>query len=105
MLAMTPEDNSFFSQRKRRAASGGTQTRDVLRSRQMLYQLSHRSSSAGRAESLKFIQGKWRLSLINRVTQPQHVHVYVYVTVLYLHCKNFNVNLTKDYDLSLNTWH
>ena len=28
------------------------------RSRQMLYQLSHRGSSAGRAESLKFIQGK-----------------------------------------------
>ena len=62
----------FFSKRKRRAASGGTRTHDVLHSRQMLYQLSHRGSSAGRTESLKFIQGKWHLSLINRVTQPQH---------------------------------
>ena len=62
MQATAPEDNSFFFQRKRRAASGGTRTRDVLRSRQMLYQLSHQSSSAGRAESLKFIQGKWRLT-------------------------------------------
>ena len=52
----------FFSKRKRRAASGGTRTRGVLCSRQTLYQLSHRGSSAGQAESLKFIQGKWRLS-------------------------------------------
>ena len=34
MQATTPEDNSFFSKRKRRAASGGTRTHDVLRSRQ-----------------------------------------------------------------------
>ena len=33
MQAMTPEDNSFF-QRKRKAASGGTRTCDVLLSRQ-----------------------------------------------------------------------
>ena len=34
MQATTPEDNSFFfPKRKRRAASGGTRTRDVLRSR------------------------------------------------------------------------
>ena len=56
----------LFSKRKRRATSGRTQTHDVLRSRQMLYQLSHRGSSlggsAGQAESLKFIQGKRRLS-------------------------------------------
>ena len=32
----------FFFKRKRRAASGGTRTRSVLRSRQTLYQLSHR---------------------------------------------------------------
>ena len=35
MQATTPEDNSSFFQRKRRAASGGTRTRDLLRSRQM----------------------------------------------------------------------
>ena len=29
MQATTPEDNSFFPKRKRRAASGGTRTRDV----------------------------------------------------------------------------
>ena len=44
--ATTPEDNSFFLKRKRRAASGGTRTRDVLRARQTLYQLSYRGSSA-----------------------------------------------------------
>ena len=38
---MTPEDNSFFPKRKRRAASGGTRTRNVLRSRQTLYQHVH----------------------------------------------------------------
>ena len=37
-------------------------TRDILRARQTLYQLSHRGSSAGQAESLKFMQGKGRLS-------------------------------------------
>ena len=52
----------FFLKRKRRAASGGTRTRDVLHSGQMLYQLSHQGSSAGWAESLKLIQGKWRLT-------------------------------------------
>ena len=30
LQATTPEDNSFFFQRKRRAALGGTRTRDVL---------------------------------------------------------------------------
>ena len=49
-----PENNSFFPKRKRRAASGRTRTRGVLRSRQMFYQLSHRGSSVGQAE--------WRLS-------------------------------------------
>ena len=58
MQATTPEDNSFF-QRKRRAASGGTRTRDLLRSRQMLYQLSHRGMQA-----------------------KQHVHVYVALKVM-----------------------
>ena len=53
--ATTPEDNSFFF-------SEELPHRDVLHTRQMLYQLSHRGSSAGQAESLKFIQGKGRLS-------------------------------------------
>ena len=43
--ATTPEDNSLFLKRKRRAASGGTQTHDVLHTRQTLYQLSHQGSS------------------------------------------------------------
>ena len=46
-------NSSSLPKRKRRAASGGIQTRDVLRARQMLYQLSHRGSSAGQAESLQ----------------------------------------------------
>ena len=50
--ATMPEDNSLFLKRKRRAASGGTRTRDVLRTRQTLCQLSHRGRSAGQAESL-----------------------------------------------------
>ena len=56
--ATTPEDNSFFPKRKRRAASGRIQTHDVLRTRQTLYQLSHQGSSAGHAESLNVMQGK-----------------------------------------------
>ena len=63
--ATTPEDNSFFLKRKRRAASCGTRTRDVLHTRQTLYQLSHRGSSAGQAESL--CKGKVVSSMINRV--------------------------------------
>ena len=47
-----PKDNS------RRAASGGIRTHNVLRTRQTLYQLSHRGSSAGQAESLNVIQGQ-----------------------------------------------
>ena len=57
--ATTLEDNS---KRKRRAASDGIQTRNILCTRQTLYQLSHRGSSARQAESLKFIQGKGHLS-------------------------------------------
>ena len=60
--ATTPEDNSFFLKRKRRAASGGTQTCDVLHTRQTLYQLSHRGSSAGQAKSLNVMQRQSRLS-------------------------------------------
>ena len=56
-----PEDNSLFLKRKRRAASGGTRTHDVLHTRQMLYQLSHRGSSAGQAESLNVVQRQSRL--------------------------------------------
>ena len=50
--ATTAEDNSLFIKRKRRAASGGIQTRDILCTRQTLYQLNHRGSSAGQAKSL-----------------------------------------------------
>ena len=49
------DNSSSFPKRKRRAASGGIRTRDVLRARQMLYQLSHRGSSAGQAESLQCV--------------------------------------------------
>ena len=50
--AAAPEDNSLFLKRKRRAASGGIRTCDILCTRQTLYQLSHRGSSAGQAKSL-----------------------------------------------------
>ena len=56
-----PEDNSLFLKRKRRAASDGTRTRDVLHTRQTLYQLSHQCSSAGQAESLNVMQRQSRL--------------------------------------------
>ena len=52
----------FFPQEKKWAASGGIRTRDVLPARQTLYQLSHLGGSVGQAESLKFMQGKGRLS-------------------------------------------
>ena len=60
--ATAPEANSHFLKRKRRAASGGIQTRDILCTRQKLYQLSYRGSSAGQAESLNVMQRQRRLS-------------------------------------------
>ena len=48
--ACMPKDNPLFPKRKRRAASGEIQARNVLRTRQTLYQLSHRGSSAGQVE-------------------------------------------------------
>ena len=63
---------SFFPKRKRKAASGGTRARDVLRSRQTLYQLSHRGSSAGQAESLSLYNANGVSPLINIYV---HVHV------------------------------
>ena len=56
--ATTPEDNSPFLKRKRRAASGGIRTRDILSTRQTLSQLSHQGSLAGQAESLNVMQGQ-----------------------------------------------
>ena len=71
--ATKPKDNSLFLKRKRRAASGGIQTHDVLHTRQTLYQLSHQGSSAGQAKSLNATcRGKGVSSLINRVTLSQY---------------------------------
>ena len=42
----------FFPREKEELFSGGIRTRDILRARQTLYQLSHRGSSAGQAKSL-----------------------------------------------------
>ena len=47
----------FFFQRKKCCLSG-TRTHDILHTMQMLYQLSHQGSSAGQAESLRFMQGQ-----------------------------------------------
>ena len=58
--ATMSENRSFFS-REKLAASGGTQTHDILLTMQMLYQLSHRGSSAGQAESLNVMQGQRHL--------------------------------------------
>ena len=41
----------FLKRKKKGAASGGSRTSDVLRTRQMFYRLSDRGSSAGQAES------------------------------------------------------
>ena len=80
MQATTPEDDSFFPKRKRRTTLGGTRTHDVLHSRQMLYQLSYRGSSAGWAESLVYTANGVS-PLINRGTQPQH-YIVQYVSVM-----------------------
>ena len=68
--ATTPEDNLCFLKRKRRAASGGVRTCDILRTRQMLYQLSHRGNSTGQVESLNVMQGQ------------RHVHVHTSSSVI-----------------------
>ena len=81
--ATTPENNSLFLKRKRIAASGGTRTRDFLHTRQTLYQLSHRGSSAGQAESLDVMQRQSRLSPDKQVV---HVHVQHRGTERHVHC-------------------
>ena len=75
--ATTPEDNSLFLKRKRRAALGGTQTRNVLHTRQTLYQLSHRGSSAGQAESLNVMQRQSRLSPDKQVNSISVLYMFM----------------------------
>ena len=67
------KDNSF-SQEKKGAASGMIQTYDILRTRQVLYQLSH--CSAGQAKSLKVMQSKGRLSLDKQGTSVSACIIY-----------------------------
>ena len=57
------QDNSSFSKSYLRQ-----DLNHVLRTRQTLYQLSHRGSSAGQAESLNVFKGKVVSSLMNRAT-------------------------------------
>ena len=71
MQARTPEDNSFFPREKELPRAGLEPATFCILGRP-LYQLSHRGSSAGQAESLKFVQGKWRLF------PDIHVHVHVH---------------------------
>ena len=62
MQATTPEDNSFFPREKEELPRAGLEPAAFCILGRPLYQLSHQGSSAGQAESLKFVQGKWRLS-------------------------------------------
>ena len=70
---------THFSKRKRRAASGGIRTCDVLRARQTRYQLSHRGSSAGQAKSLNVIQGQRHLFPDKWGNSFQYMYMYMYV--------------------------
>ena len=54
------------------AASGRTQTCNILHTMYMLYQLSYRGSSAEQAKSLKSIEGQGISPLTNRVTLTQY---------------------------------
>lgn len=56
-----PEDNYFFTQ-KEWAVLSGTWTQGILRTRQMLYQLSYQCSSAGRCTS--FCVGDYKHSAL-----------------------------------------
>ena len=89
--ATTPEDNSLFLKRKRRAASGRTQTRNILHTRQTLYQLNHRGSSAGQAESVRLYALRALKSMLCKgvhctlaqccmglLSGSEHVHVHVF---------------------------
>ena len=63
MQATTPEDNSFFLREKEELPRAGLEPATFCFPGRPLYQLSHRGGgSAGQAKSLKFVQGKWRLS-------------------------------------------
>ena len=74
----------FFLKRKRRAASGRIRTHNILRTKQMLYQLSHQGSSAGQVEFLKFMQGKGRLSPDGQGNSNSVMYLYMYSTALAL---------------------
>ena len=62
MQATTPEDNSFFPREKEELPQAGLEPVTFCILGRPLYQLNHQGSSPGQAESLKFVQGKWRLS-------------------------------------------
>ena len=79
-----------FSQEKNGAASGRIRTCNILCTRQTLYQLSHRGSSAGQVESLKVMQCKGRLSPDEQGNSNSvlcscvHVHVHVHYQGFYM---------------------
>jgi len=87
--------------RKRRAAS---RTRHVLRTRQMLYHLSHQGSSAGQAESLDVIQGQRCLFLDKqgnsyytaKESNATYMHTCEYPNVKCVSCSQLEVNIYKN---------
>ena len=73
---------------ERRAASGGIRTCNVLRTRQMLYQLSYQGSPAGQAKSLNVIQGQRRHKYMTIICACDiHVHVSHTIQVLSIHVR------------------
>ena len=60
-----PEDSYLFTWKKN-AASGGIQTCDILRTRQILYQLSYWGSTGGQAKSWNVMQMQGHLFLVKQ---------------------------------------
>ena len=82
MQATTPKDNSFFSREKEELLRAGLKPTTFCFPGRPLYQLSHRGSSAGQAESLKFVQGKWHLSPDKQGYSTSALRMYTYVYAL-----------------------
>ena len=77
-----PKTTLFFPREKEELPRAGLEPATFCVLGRLLYQLSHRGSSAGQAESLKFVQGKWRLS----PDKQGYVHVHVCVQTACIPC-------------------
>ena len=88
----------FFPKRKRRAVPGAIRTRDILRVRQTLYQLSHRGSSAGQAELYTRQRASLlmnSISVVRSMCGSMYVYVYMYMYIYIVHSERVRSDIVR----------